>query len=167
VTPDDLLTAFPRTLRASTEQPKVVYRRLPDLIAIHGGVEVPRDLEKVVSFEDPPVLVCRLGEGPVPRALPQSTVGAVYSLTPRGAPAVPTGLVLVRFAEGVVATRRGDMLAREGFTLVDVLPYAPGAAWVRAISGGISASLAGIKALESLPDVVNVEPQMLRPPVRR
>jgi hypothetical protein len=167
VSPSDALQAFPRTLRASTEQPKLVYRRRPDLIAIHGRAEIPRDVEAVLSFEDPPIVVCRLGPAPIPRDLLVGHASAVYALTPRGAPAVPTGLVLVRFAEGVPATRRGDMLARHGFTLVDVLPYAPGAAWVRAISGGISASLIGIPTLESLPDVVNVEPQMLRRPVRR
>ena len=163
----DVLRIPSARLRASTEQPKVVYRRRADLIAIHGHAELPSDVEAVLSFEEPPVVVCRLGETPIPRDLLVGHASAVYALTPRGAPAVPTGLVLVRFAEGVSATRRGDMLARHGFTLVDVLPYAPGAAWVRAISGGISASLAGIPTLESLPEVVNVEPQMLRRPVRR
>lgn len=165
--PSDVLTAFPRILRASTEQPKVVYRRRSDLIAIHGRGSTPREVEALVTFEDPPIVVCRLGPGPLPRGVFPDKLSAVYALTPRGAPAVPTGLLLVRFAEGIAASRRGDMLARQGFTVVEVLPYAPAAAWVKAIAGGIPASLNGIPALESLPDVENVEPQMLRRPVRR
>lgn len=162
VAPSDGLTSFPRALRASTEQPKVIYRRVPGLIAIHGRIAVPREVVAVSSFEDPPIVVCRLARGAMPRALREVTVSAVYALTPRGEPAVPTGRVLVRFAEGIVAAERGDLFAREGFALLEPLPYAPSAAWVRAASGGIPASLAGIPALEALPGVVNVEPQLLR-----
>ena len=163
----DSFTAFPRTLRASTAQPKVLYRRLPELIAIHERVEPPEGWEVVLTIEDPPILVCRGGIGALPPGLAHATVTPVYALTRHGAPAVPTGLVLVRFREGVAATACGDLLARDGFTIHGVLPYAPSAAWVKAVSGGIPASLRGIPALESLPDVVNVEPQMLKRSARR
>src|SRR5262245_2441037 len=162
----DVLTAYPLTLRASTTQPEVLYRRQLDLIAIHGRVALPRDLETVLAFDDPPVVVCRLGAGPVPRDLAGS-VSAVYALAPHGAPVVPTGRVLVRFAEGVAASERDALFSREGFVVVEPLPYAPNAAWVTAASGGMPAALGGVAALEAMPGVVNVERQMLRGGARR
>jgi hypothetical protein len=163
----DALSAFPRTLHASTTEPKVLYRRQPELIAIHDRVEPPPGWEVVLTLEDPPIAVCRGDARALPRTLRGATLTPVYALTRHGAPAVPTGLVLVRFREGIDATACGEVMAREGFTIHDVPPYAPSAAWVKAASGGIPASLRGIPALESLPDVVNVEPQMVRPSARR
>lgn len=167
VTETDVLSAFPHTLHASTTQPKLLYRRRPDLIAIHDRIEPPAGWQVVLTLDDPPIVVCRGDARPLPRTLLDATLTPVYALTPRGAPAVPTGLVLVRFREGIAAASCGDVVAREGFTIHDVLPYAPSAAWVRAVSGGIPASLRGIPALESLPDVVNVEPQMVKRSARR
>lgn len=158
----DPLSAFPRTLHASTTQPKLLYRLRPGLIAIHDRSESPAGWEVVLTLDDPPIIICRGDPRALPRTLLEATLTPVYSLTRRGAPAVPTGLILVRFREGISATAYGDMMAREGFTIHNALPYAPSAAWVKAVSGGIPASLRGIPALESLPDVVNVEPQMVR-----
>lgn len=167
VSPSNRLSAFPPTVRASTTRPGTVYHRVPGLIAVHGASAPPRNVETVLRFDDPPILVCRTALGSIPRAWLASTLTPVYALTPKGAPAVPTGLVLVSFIEGIAAVERGDLLSREGFTLVGALPYAPSAAWVRSTAGDISASLAGIPVLEALPDVVNVEPQMLQRAVRR
>jgi hypothetical protein len=156
----DGLTGFPRTLRVSTADPKAVYRRVPRLIAIHERT-APDGWEVVLTLEDPPIVVCRGDAGALPRALLHS-VTPVYALDRRGTPAVPTGLVLVRFRDGIAATGCGEAMSRAGYQIHDVLPYAPSAAWVKAASGGIPASLRGIPALESLPDVVHVEPQMVR-----
>lgn len=158
----DDFTAFPRTLRASTAEPKVLYRRVPDLVAIHERIKPPAGWEVVLTLEDPPIVVCRGDPRALPRTLLRAIVTPVYALARRGAPAVPTGLVLVHFREGITAAACGDALSSEGFTIHGVLPYAPGAAWVKAASGGIPASLHGIPALESIPDVVNVAPQMVR-----
>ena len=163
----DPFSAFPHTLHASTTQPKLLYRRQPELIAIHDRSEPPAGWEVVLTLDDPPIVICRGDARALPRTLLHATLTPVYALTRRGAPAVPTGLVLVRFREGITAKAYGDMMAREGFTIHDVLPYAPSAAWVKAVSGGIPASLRGIPALESLPDVVNVEPQMVKHSARR
>ena len=81
---NDLLDAFPRTLRASTVQPEVLYRRVPDLIALHGRAVPPRALETVLTLEEPPILVCRFGGASLQRALPQATVSAVYALARGG-----------------------------------------------------------------------------------
>lgn len=86
----------------------------------------------------------------------------VYA-TPDGASVVASGLVFVRFAEGTRAEQRTDDLAGAGFEIVEVPGYARHAAWVRARSGGIGASLRGLAALEALEGVESVEPQMLRP----
>ena len=163
----DAFSVFPSTLPASTTQPKLLYRRQPELIAIHDRVEPPAGWPVVLTLEDPPIVICRGDTRALPRTLLHATLTPVYALTPRGSPAVPTGLVLVRFREGIAAAACGDVVAREGFTIHDVLPYAPSAAWVKAASGGIPASLRGIPALESLPDVVDVEPQMLKRSARR
>jgi hypothetical protein len=167
VSEPDALSAFPQTLHASTSQPKVLYRRQPELIAIHDRIEPPPGWEVVLTLDDPPIVICRGDTRTLPSTLLHATLTPVYALTRRGAPAVPTGLVLVRFREGIAAAACGDAMAREGFTIHDVLPYAPSAAWVKAASGGIPASLRGIPALESLADVVNVEPQMVKRSARR
>lgn len=53
------------------------------------------------------------------------------------------------------------------YELVESLAYAPQAAWLRAPAGDIADALAGLPRLEQLPDVENVEPQMLMESVRR
>ncbi len=85
----------------------------------------------------------------------------VYAIEPHGPPSVPTGLVFVRFRENVDVQQRRRALTRAGYEVTEILPYAPQAAWVRAIEQGIAASLTRIPALEVLPDIVSVEPQML------
>lgn len=167
VTPKDRFAAFPRSLRASTTRPKAVYHLLPGLIAVHGLTRVPRGIKPVEQFDDPPILICRSAPRSIPPALADATLTPVYALSRQGGPAVPTGLVLVRFAEGIPAGTRGELFSREGFALVEALPYAPNTVWVQSTTGGIPASLKGIPALEALPDVVNVEPQMLKRAARR
>lgn len=92
--------------------------------------------------------------------------GPVY-VTSDGVPAVPTGLLFVRFAEGTSAASRRDELERAGFEVVTVPRYAPHAAWVRARDGGVAASLEKIAEVEAIPGVENVEPQMLIESARR
>jgi len=94
-------------------------------------------------------------------------LSAVYGLQPSGLLAVPTGRVFVRFAEGVKAESRRQEINRAGYELIESLSYAPHAAWLRARSGDIADALAGIPRLEQLPDVENVEPQMLMESVPR
>lgn len=53
------------------------------------------------------------------------------------------------------------------YELVESLAYAPQAAWLRAPSGDMADALAGLSRLEQLPDIENVEPQMLLESVRR
>jgi hypothetical protein len=105
------------------------------------------------------------GDG-APAAAGGADVGPVYE-SPDGALVVPTGLVFVRFADGSSAEARRADLERAGFEIVQVPGYAPHAAWVRARSGGIAASLGRLDVLTALPGVQHVEPQMLSERVGR
>jgi hypothetical protein len=91
----------------------------------------------------------------------------VYGLEPSGLPAVPTGQVFIRFAEGIKAEERRQEINQAGYEIVQSLSYAPQAAWLRARSDDIADALAEISKLEQLPDVENVEPQMLKESARR
>jgi len=98
-------------------------------------------------------------EAAVPPA--SATVTPVYSLAPDGRPAVPTGRIFIRFAEGIAVESRRKEIHRAGYEVEQSLPYAPQAGWLRALSGDIADALQGIAALESVAGVENVEPQML------
>jgi hypothetical protein len=95
------------------------------------------------------------------------TVAPVYRLGADGPLAVPTGLVFARFAEGVPVESRREALERAGYEVVEIPSYAPHAAWLRARSGEIADALAATAALEKLPDMEGVEPQMLMHAARR
>lgn len=164
---ENLFSNYPDQIRSSSERPDVRYLRLPGHFAIHG--EVPGGLRSSVELllDDGRIAVCRGEPGDQPATAKSVVVTPVYSLGPKGPPVVPTGLVFVRFKEGVRVEERGEILSRAGYTVTQALSYAPHAAWVRASSGGVAEALSGIANLEALPDVVNVEPQMLGERVRR
>jgi hypothetical protein len=88
-------------------------------------------------------------------------IGPVYSAGPGGPIAVPTGRVFVRLTEGVRPEQRRDEFAAAGFDLERTLSYAPQAAWLKPMRGGVARALPGLAALEKVPGVVHVEPQML------
>lgn len=91
----------------------------------------------------------------------------VYRAQPSGAFAIPTGRVWVRFAEGVEAARRHQAIKKLGFSIEESPAWAPQAAWVRASSGKIADALAAASRLKALPDVAQVEPQMLTAVARK
>jgi hypothetical protein len=84
-----------------------------------------------------------------------------------GSPAVPTGRVLVRFEEHLSAAAQQLAISTAGYLIEQILPYAPHAAWVTSASGEIQAALNAIPRLEALANVVNVEPQLVRPSIQR
>ena len=88
--------------------------------------------------------------------------GPVYALQPGGSAAVPTGLVFVRFKSGVKSTERVRAIEKAGYEISETVEYAAEAAWVRAKSGEVADALKGIAELEKIPDMENVEPQMLK-----
>jgi len=163
----DPLAAFPTRFIASTRHKDVYYYRQTHLFAVHGPV--PRTLHAQVCqiLGDDEVSLCR-GEAPrVPESDILSKLSPVYSLGPGSPPAVPTGRVFIRFVEQVAAQDRQDDLARLGYRIVRVTPYTRHTAWLGSVSGAIAEALAGLSDLEQLPDVVNVEPEMLKPMARK
>ncbi|RCV51474.1 hypothetical protein [Marinitenerispora sediminis] len=138
--------AAPRELAASPEPGAARYRLDRHLVAEHrpdGSDPVVRPADAVAE----PAGGARLGP--------------VYRRDPGGDLVVPTGRVLVRYAEGDRAERHRDELAGAGYQVDQVLGYAPHAAWLRALGGGIAAALARIGGLAELPGVRRVEPQMI------
>lgn len=155
---------YPQDVPASSESGAPSFVRQPGLFAVHGGGAVPGG-EIVYEMEGDAIRVYR-GDLPAGPKTP-AVVTPVYGLGGPGTPAVPTGRVLVRCAEGVRIEDRRDQLEQAGYTLREPLSHAPQAGWVEAASGGIAAALKGIPKLAALPDVVHVEPQMLMPASRR
>jgi hypothetical protein len=80
---------------------------------------------------------------------------------------IPTGRLLVRFADTVSAESRASDLNRAGFRIAQALSYAPNAAWIEATDDGVRAALNNIEQVERLPDVQNVEPQLIAPRVSK
>jgi hypothetical protein len=164
---NELLAVFPTRVQASSRSPDLWYERVPDLFALHGQIPASLRTAAVYELNEGAIVVLRGAPGREPVAPAIAAVTPVYALRPNGPPAVPTGLVFVRFAERVAIDERRDQLAQAGYNVAEVPAYAPHAAWVRASHGGIATSLAGIAALAGIADVVSVEPQMLSASARR
>lgn len=163
----EVLAAFPTRVRASSARADLWYERVPGLYAVHGRIPDALRTSAVLVLNDGAIAVLRGSPDRNAAGPGLAAMTPVYALQPNDPPAVPSGLVFVRFAEPVTVEARSDHLNRAGYTIAELLPYAPHAAWVRASEGGIAASLAGLPRLVVLPDVVSVEPQMLHESVRR
>lgn len=143
-------------LRASTEHPEVVYTRAEGYHAIKNA---PRAQERsavlVIKDDDSSYLILK-GE---PKTLSDS-VSAVYQGN-GDMLVVPTGRVFVRLDEGASAQAYAQAFRKLGFVITQLLPYAPHAAWLEREDGDAAAALRNVGALEKLPQVCNVEPQLL------
>ncbi|HEX2273600.1 MAG TPA: hypothetical protein VHG90_06990 [Acidimicrobiales bacterium] len=139
----ELLASVPKVLPHSTQQPELQYQLLDDLVATPAaaGLAVRAVDAGDVDAATPVMPVYRRGEG--------------------GGVVVPTGRVLVRFADGDSADAHRDELAAAGYDLEEVLGYAPQAGWVRATSGSIADTLGHLDRLQGVPGVENVEVQMV------
>ena len=102
-----------------------------------------------------------------PAARQAGDVAPVYTMGESGMVAVPTGKVLVRMAEGCRIGDCADALAEAGFAVDRPIAYAPHAAWVRPVRGGIAAALQGLDRLAQAKGIEHVEPQMLMPAGRK
>lgn len=163
----DYFFKYPQQIRANMSPSAPLYVRKSDYYALHHRSPDTPTPGAVLLLEDGAIAVFR-GESDEARITAETgTLSPVYGLQPSGLPAVPTGQIFVRFAEGVKAESRRQEINRAGYELVESVPYAPHAAWLRSRSGDIAAALAGIPRLEQLPDVENVEPQMLMESVPR
>ncbi len=160
----DYFSEYPEQIRVGSDaygglsqRTAVSYTRKPGYYAIHYNQ--PSTV--------PPGAILQLNDGAIavfPGEPNQSEAGKlspIYTLQPNGSLAVPTGLVFIRFVEGVDVDSQREVINQAGYEVAQTLPYAPHTAWLRAQSGNIADAIARIPQLEAIPNVENVEPQML------
>lgn len=157
-----LFSEYPNQVRAGTQRAGVRFVRKPGYYAEHGrqhdtparGAEMVLDDGGIAVFQGEPATDEK-------RTSPPVTLSPIYELQPGGSPAVPTGLIFIRLREGVDVASRTQEIEQTGYEIAQKVPHASNAAWLRATSASIADALAGIPRLEGLPDIENVEPQML------
>lgn len=151
----DYFSEYPQQIRIGKDAP-VLYSRQPGYYAVH--------YKQPSAIASTAALVLNEGEIAVfagePKSAITDTLSPVYKLQ-GGSLAVPTGLVFIRFAENVDVESQQTAINQAGYEVAQILAYAPYAAWLRAKSGKMSDAFKGIARLEALPNVENVEPQML------
>lgn len=153
----DVLSAIrsaPRVLEVG-DSPAAAHRLDPSLLAVKG--DVPGTV--VERFEGDDLAVIPLDSA---RDVDPGRIGPVYR-DRAGGLTVPTGRVLVSFGEDDEARAHARAFASVGFELLEVLRYAPHAAWVQPLGAGPAEALARLERLRSLPGVTRVEPQLLMP----
>jgi hypothetical protein len=164
---NDLFSNYPSKIKVSTQRGDLWYARLHSLYAVHGPMPSQCSAEIVCVIEEGKLVVCRGDPTKLPAPCDLHAITPVYALGQSDVPAVPSGLILVRFSDHVQADTQRNTLLQNGFVIDRVLPHAPQAAWVKSAEGDFAAALRGISELEALPKVINVEPQMLMEAVRR
>ena len=156
-----MLALAPPELSHGMQQGDIAYTLARDVVAAHGPITAR---EAALRHDARSVAITPARKAPAGAGV---VIGPVYRREPGGGFVIPTGVVLVRFADGDRAAHHRDEIAAAGFEIEQVLSYAPQAAWVRPRSGEIIDALRGLVALEQLPGVRNVEPQLLSEAARR
>ncbi len=159
--------AYPAEIKASTGHPDLKYVRKPNYFTIYG--HPPSGIATVVAFSgsEGEIAICRGDVAEIARAAEVSETAPAYALAPAGPLSAPSGLVFIRFEDGVDIVARMEEIARADYIVVKRVPQAPNAAWLGATSRRVADALEGIGRLERIPNVVNVEPQMLSERVHR
>lgn len=155
----DYFSEYPQQIRAGTDRSAVLYSRKAGYYAVHYKQPSTVAPGAVLQLNDGAIAVFP-GE-PVQSASSTDTISPIYTLQPDGSLAVPTGMVFIRFAEGVEVESHREAIKQAGYEIAQTLSYATHTAWLQAQSGKISDALVGISKLEAIPNVENVEPQML------
>ncbi len=135
----------------------VSYTRKPGYFAIHYNQPSTVPAGAILKLNDGAIAVFP-GE---PNQSESNKLSPIYTIQPNGSLAVPTGLVFIRFAEGVDVESQRGVINRAGYEVAQTLSYAPHTAWLRGQSGNIADAIARIPQLKAIPNVENVEPQML------
>ncbi len=91
----------------------------------------------------------------------EAEAAPVYRRAPEGDMVVPTGRILVRFADGDEAADHEEDLQAVGCVVDQVLPYATNTAWVRAATGNVTDGLQALDRLAKVRGVVALEPEMI------
>ncbi|WP_138500629.1 hypothetical protein [Nostoc sp. PA-18-2419] len=153
----DYFSEYPQQIRVSSNRSAISYTRQPGYYAIH--YDQPNTVARGA--------ILQLNQGAIaifsgePNQSQKNTLSPIYTLEPNGSLAVPTGLVFIRFAEGVDVESQRQAINGAGYKVEESLDYAPHAAWLRPQSGNIADAITGISRLEAIPSVENVELQML------
>ncbi|MBG1240821.1 hypothetical protein [Nostoc sp. NZL] len=161
---NDYFSEYPEQIRVGSDRTAVSYTRKPGYYAIHYNQPSTVASGAILQLNDGAMSTTGYtyavypGE---PNQSEQGTLSPIYTLQPNGSLAVPTGLVFIRFAEGVDVESQREVINRAGYEIAQSLDYAPHTAWLRAQSGKIADAIAGIPRLEAIPKVENIEPQML------
>ncbi|MBD0390109.1 MAG: hypothetical protein ICV54_27300 [Nostoc sp. C3-bin3] len=160
----DYFSEYPEEIRVGSDayaglrlRVAVSYTRKPGYYAIHYNQPRTVATGAILQLNDGKIAVFP-GE---PNQSEQGTLSPIYTLQSNGSLAVPTGLIFIRFAEGVDVKSQREVINRAGYEIVESLDYAPHTAWLRAKSGNIADAIARIPQLEAIPKVENIEPQML------
>ncbi|MEH2012371.1 hypothetical protein [Nostoc sp.] len=160
----DYFSEYPEQIRVGSGGTAVSYTRKPGYYAIHYNQPKTVASGAILQLNDGAMSTTGYAYAVFPGEPNQSkqgTLSPIYTLQPNGSLAVPTGLVFIRFAEGVDVESQREVINRVGYEVAQSLDYAPHAAWLRAQSGNIADAIAGIPQLEAIPKVENIEPQML------
>jgi len=165
----DEFSRYPQEVRSSTQRSSLIYTRLPGHYAVQREVGGPPSAGVVLTINEGAGQIDVIENQPVAGKDKERGEGVrpVYKLQPGGGLALPTGQVFIRFKEGVKVEEQAEKIKDAGYEIAQSVSYAPHAAWLRPSSGDVADGLAKIPALETIPDVENVEPQMLRPRANR
>ncbi|MDF5710438.1 MAG: hypothetical protein PUP90_22900 [Nostoc sp. S4] len=160
----DYFSEYPQQIRVGSDaygglrlRSAVSYTRQPGYYAIHYNQPSTVAQGAILQLNQGAIAVFS-GE---PNQSQKNTLSPIYTLEPNGSLAVPTGLVFIRFAEGVDVESQREAINKAGYEVEQTLDYAPHAAWLRPQSGNIADAIAGISRLKVIPKVENIEPQML------
>lgn len=162
---------YPQQIRSGTHPSAALYSRESGYYAVHYQQPDTAAPGAILQLNEGAIAVFP-GQPDEPQnalqlASKTGTVGPIYTLQPGGSFAVPTGLIFIRFAQGVEVDTQHEAIQNAGYEVDQSLSYAPNAAWLRASSGSLLEALKGISRLESIPHVEAVEPQMLMPSTPR
>ena len=158
---------YPEKFKASTQHAGSYYVLQEGLYAIHGDVPISCKGAIVVTVEENKTVICKGNPDDLPPSTNQDTLRPVYALATNGPFAVPTGLILIRYADNVSAVSRKNVIQRIGYIIDQELPYAPQALWLKSANNDTAFALNNVSQLEAQTDVANVEPQMLMASTRR
>ena len=131
----ELFYNYPKKFKASTQHAESYYVLQKDLYAVHGEVPAVCKAAIIASIEDGKIVVCKGNPNELPPSVDHSTLTPVYTLGGNGLLAVPTGLILIRYTDNIVAISRKQAIQSIGYIIDQPLAYAPQAAWLKAANG--------------------------------
>jgi hypothetical protein len=163
MTSDACISRFPDRFPLNSQAASPVYVRDDALFAVHDAdVDIPgcQCIGELGSGH------IRMYRGTLPATYIKNSgkkVTPVYSLSPGGGTAVPTGRLFARFESKTDARAQESALHDIGFNIDSIPPYATFAAWVVSTTGQPEDAMRNIDKIRALQHMENVEPEMLRP----